>query len=84
MGVAAGDFHVDDLRATTVAIISMCVDIARWYSPEGRLPPGRLADVYENLILRMLRADGSTNATIELHETHRPIARRIRRQSPGT
>ena len=35
-GVAAGTFSVDDSADTTLALLSMVVDVARWYSPTIR------------------------------------------------
>src|SRR5918996_54213 len=30
-GVRAGDFDVPDVRGTTVAVLSLCIDVARWF-----------------------------------------------------
>ena len=32
-GVAAGVFDVADLEGTTLAVLSLCIDLARWYQP---------------------------------------------------
>ena len=32
-GVAAGAFDVEDLEGTTLAVLSLCIDLARWYHP---------------------------------------------------
>ena len=56
-GVATGDFRTRDPRAVNLAILSMNIDIARWYADGGSLTPTALADSYANLALRMVEAD---------------------------
>ncbi|WP_035718819.1 TetR/AcrR family transcriptional regulator [Gordonia shandongensis] len=53
-GIASGDFAVDDPASTTTALLSMGIDIARWYSPRGALTPDALADFYAGLALRIV------------------------------
>jgi AcrR family transcriptional regulator len=55
-GVAAGDFDVPDVRGTTVAVLSLCVDVARWFNPEGRATPDQVGALYADLVLRMVGA----------------------------
>ena len=35
-GVEGGAFEVPELEATTLAILSLCIDLARWYRPSER------------------------------------------------
>lgn len=55
-GVATGEFATTDPRAVTLAILSMNIDIARWYTDGGTLGPDALADSYADLALRMVEA----------------------------
>jgi len=54
-GVADGSFAVDDLHGTTLAVLSLSIDVARWYSP-ARQEPGKLGALYADLALRMVQA----------------------------
>jgi hypothetical protein len=53
-GVAAGVFDVDDVNRAARAILSLGVDLVRWYRLDGPDSPEKLADVYAGLALRML------------------------------
>ncbi|MFI1971083.1 TetR family transcriptional regulator [Streptomyces cinnamoneus] len=53
-GVAAGDFDVPDVRGTSLAVLSLCVDVARWFSVDGRRTPEEVGDLYAGLVLRMV------------------------------
>lgn len=55
-GVAAGAFATTDARVVTLAILSMNIDIARWYSDGGSLDPDSLADSYADLALQMVQS----------------------------
>jgi hypothetical protein len=44
-GVHTGDFHVSDVTAVATAIMSLCVDVARWYRPGRRRTPEAVAEV---------------------------------------
>lgn len=56
-GVAGGEFVIDDVRETVLALLSLCVDVARWYSPRGRLTASDIGSRYASLGLRLLGAD---------------------------
>ncbi|HEX8496726.1 MAG TPA: TetR/AcrR family transcriptional regulator [Actinomycetales bacterium] len=56
-GLARGELTVGQPHAVTRALLSLCVDVARWYDPAGREPPQQVADLYATLVLRMLGAD---------------------------
>ena len=55
-GVAAGEFTVDDVPDTTLALLSMVVDVARWYDPEIRRSPEAIGAAYGELGLRLVQA----------------------------
>jgi AcrR family transcriptional regulator len=55
-GVATGEFGVEDIPATTLALLSMAVDVARWYSPHIRRSPEEIGADYAELGLRLVRA----------------------------
>lgn len=54
-GVEAGVFDVPDLRGATLAVLSLCIDVARWYQPTGKRTPEQIGALYADLVLRMLR-----------------------------
>ena len=54
-GIAQGDFAVDDLTLTTLAIMSMVVDVARWYHEGVKETPERIASTYGDLALRLVK-----------------------------
>jgi len=55
-GVAVGKFEVSDTPATALAILSLAIDLARWYQPGSRHSPEELGDLYAGLALRMVRS----------------------------
>jgi len=57
-GVEGGVFAVPDLPGTTLALLSLSVDVARWYRDDGRRSAESVADLYADLAVRMVRADG--------------------------
>ena len=57
-GVAAGEFEVSDIPATALAILSLAIDLARWYQPGSRHSPEELGELYAALALRMVRPGG--------------------------
>lgn len=54
-GVRDGSFSVDDLPGTTLAVLSLSIDVARWYTPH-RTKPADLGVLYAELALRMVQA----------------------------
>jgi AcrR family transcriptional regulator len=60
-GVAAGEVAVDVLRGTALAVLSLCIDVARWFRPAGRRSPEEIGVLYAGLALRMVGA--STRST---------------------
>lgn len=55
-GVAAGVFDVDDARIASAALLSLGIDIARWYDERAGWEPGLVAEHYAALALRIVGA----------------------------
>ncbi|NKY62476.1 TetR/AcrR family transcriptional regulator [Gordonia rubripertincta] len=53
-GIENGDFDVADSQATTNAMLSMGIDVARWYRAENSLPPEAMGKFYAELATRMV------------------------------
>lgn len=71
-GVATGDFATTDPRAVTLALLSMNIDVARWYDDAGSMGPGELADAYADLALRMVEAHRDAPAGSARHTETSP------------
>ncbi|HEX2419407.1 MAG TPA: TetR/AcrR family transcriptional regulator [Micromonosporaceae bacterium] len=54
-GVAAGRFQVPDVATAARAVLSLGIDVARWYTSQTRPSPDELGRQYADLVLRMLR-----------------------------
>ena len=69
-GVAAGTLTTPHPRQATRAILSLAVDVARWYDPSGTETPARLGRIYADLALRMLGGhDDGAGASEDDEET---------------
>ncbi|WP_329548593.1 TetR/AcrR family transcriptional regulator [Streptomyces sp. NBC_01356] len=55
-GVAAGEFDVPDVPGTTLAVLSLCIDVARWFNVNGPRTPDEVGALYADLVLRMVGA----------------------------
>ncbi|QMU77785.1 TetR/AcrR family transcriptional regulator [Streptacidiphilus sp. PB12-B1b] len=55
-GVDQGVFAVADVRTAARALISLGVDVARWYNERSATPPDELGRRYADLVLGMLGA----------------------------
>jgi AcrR family transcriptional regulator len=53
-GVEAGAFTVPDVRTAARAVLSLGIDVARWYSPASKPSPEVLGKQYAELVLSML------------------------------
>ncbi|WP_370938673.1 TetR/AcrR family transcriptional regulator [Amycolatopsis sp. cg13] len=56
-GVESGAFTVGDVGIAARAVLSLGVDVARWYSERTRQTPTELGKEYGELVLRMLGAN---------------------------
>ena len=52
-GISSGDFDVPDSGAAAIAVLSLCLDVARWYRPGYRLTPQQLGDFNAIAALRI-------------------------------
>ncbi len=59
-GVASGAFTTPDPRMTSLALLSLGVDVARWYRDEGDWTPEDIAAHYCELALRIVGAQASS------------------------
>lgn len=55
-GIDSGVFRATEPEKTAVALLSLCIDITRWYRDAGPWTPEDLADFYADLALRMVAA----------------------------
>jgi AcrR family transcriptional regulator len=54
-GVKAGAFDIAELDATTLAILSLCIDLARWYHPgDDHKTSDEVGEFYADLVARMI------------------------------
>lgn len=53
-GVALGVFDVPDVPGTTLALLSLTIDVARWFRATGARAPEELGAFYGQLALRMV------------------------------
>ncbi|MEU3408622.1 TetR/AcrR family transcriptional regulator [Streptomyces sp. NPDC006670] len=61
-GVRAGEFDVPDVPGTTLAVLSLCIDVARWFNADGRRTPDEVGALYSDLVLRMVGARPAAEA----------------------
>ncbi|MFF5368425.1 TetR/AcrR family transcriptional regulator [Streptomyces sp. NPDC013187] len=59
-GVRSGEFDVVDVHGTTLAVLSLCIDVARWFNVDGPRTPEEVGELYADLVLRMVGAQGPT------------------------
>jgi AcrR family transcriptional regulator len=63
-GVAAGVFDIAELEATTLAILSLCIDLARWYHPaDDHKTSDEVGELYADLVARMIMPSRSATVT---------------------
>jgi AcrR family transcriptional regulator len=55
-GMAAGVFDVADVVGTARALLSLTIDVARWYRSSGRQAPEDIGRLYADLAVRMVSA----------------------------
>lgn len=55
-GVASGRFEVADIRTAARAVLSLGIDVARWYTEGSKPSPATLGRQYAELVLGMLGA----------------------------
>ena len=55
-GIKAKAFDIPDPRIAASAILSLGIDLARWFTDDFRLTPDQLGEEYAELALRIVRA----------------------------
>jgi AcrR family transcriptional regulator len=55
-GVNAGEFRVRDPRIAAAALLSLGIDLARWYRDGGRWTPDEIGEEYADMALRIVAA----------------------------
>lgn len=55
-GVASEVMTVTDLKGTALALLSLSIDLVRWYHPDGPTTPDEIATLHGELALRMVGA----------------------------
>lgn len=55
-GKQAGDFHFEDIKVTSYALISLCTGVAHWYREDGALTITEIADQYAEMGFKMVKA----------------------------
>jgi hypothetical protein len=55
-GVASGNFDTPNPRMAAVALLSLGIDLARWYRDDGTWRPEDIADRYAEMALRIVGA----------------------------
>lgn len=53
-GMDAGEFVLEDVHDTALALMSLCIDVARWYSPSITRSPAQIGETYAALGLRLV------------------------------
>jgi AcrR family transcriptional regulator len=54
-GVVSGEFAAEAAPMAATALLSLAIDVARWYPNQRRRVPAQIAEAYTDLALRMLR-----------------------------
>jgi len=57
-GVGAGVFDCTDVPGTALAMLSLAIDVARWFQDDGQRSADEIGRLYGELALRMVRAPG--------------------------
>ena len=57
-GVESGEFTVPDVPGTALALLSMAIDVSRWYTPGVRRAPDDIERLYGDLALRLVTSRG--------------------------
>lgn len=62
-GVEDGTFAISEVRGASAAILSLGIDVARWYHPDGPYSPDELGRLYCDLTARMVGAGAAASAS---------------------
>lgn len=61
-GISAGNANVADVPGTSLAILSLCIDVARWYVPSRNRRPDAIGELYGDLAVRMVFVEAPDSA----------------------
>lgn len=61
--VDAGEAEVVDVPGVARAAMSLCIDVCRWYDPDGRQDPDEVGTLYRDLVRRWLVPPVAAGAT---------------------
>lgn len=75
-GVAVGEFTVADIRGTALAVLSLCIDVARWFRSGGSRTPEEIGTLYADLVLRMVGAPTGARGEDDRPERRGPADQR--------
>lgn len=53
-GVADNSLDVRDINGTALALLSLSIDLVRWFVPEGKIEPEEIANLHAELAVRMV------------------------------
>ncbi|WP_104161001.1 TetR/AcrR family transcriptional regulator [Arthrobacter sp. ZGTC212] len=56
-GLKQGVFNVPDANMAVVTLLSLCIDVARWYRGDGRLSAAEIGEHHSLMALRLLGVD---------------------------
>jgi AcrR family transcriptional regulator len=70
LGIVSGDFDVPNPQLMTMSILSLGIDVSRWYRPGKQLKPDDIGAHHADLVLRMVERR-------EAREPRRQAARRV-------
>jgi AcrR family transcriptional regulator len=82
-GANAGIFDVPDVDGTTLALLSMVTDVARWYPSNTRQSPEELGKLYADLALRMAAPHGGALESFDAVEPDGSATRSTCRDASG-
>lgn len=57
-GVNDGSLDVGDVNGTALALLSLSIDLVRWFDPDGTIQPRQVADLHAELARRMVAHHG--------------------------
>ncbi|WP_238558965.1 TetR/AcrR family transcriptional regulator [Rhodococcus rhodnii] len=59
-GITTGDFDSPDAEGVTLALMSLCVDVCRWFPAGAYTDPDAVATLYADLATRLVGAEPAT------------------------
>ena len=69
-GCTTGEFAVDDVRLTTMALLDMLNGVREWFRTSGPLSLDQVVERYTAIALKVLAASSSVNAAVAVGRAH--------------